>query len=157
MIGVAIEWLLLWALWIVFAGSAGVHELAVGAVGAAIGTAVSRAARATKLAIFRPGPAWLLALPRLPLLVASDAALLMVGLVRWAIGKPMDGRLFELPLDVRGLDPASASYRALVTTFTSLPPNTYVIDMDIEHGKVLVHRLVPTHRRPQLVLPEVRQ
>ncbi len=155
--GLAAEWALLWALWLLCAGSAGSGELLVGAIAAAVGTLVSRLARATKLAAFRPHPIWMRGMVRLPLLVARDAVLLVVGLVHRATGRRSSGRLFELALDASGHDPSSASYRALVTTFTSLPPNTFVIDIDLARRAALVHRLVPTGVRPSLIAPGWRR
>ncbi len=148
-----VEWALLLVLWFLFAGSINGGELLVGTVAAAIGLGLSRAARATRLAAFRPHPRWLLVAWRLPLLVAHDAALLVVGLGRRLLGRPVNGRVHEVPLDVAGRDPSSATYRALVTAFTSMPPNAYVIDIDVERRVAILHRLVSTGRRPELVLP----
>ncbi len=141
-----VEWALLWGLWIVFAGSASAAELAIGLAAAVAATAVSRLARATRLAAFRPRPAWLLETWRLPFQTLRDSALLVEALRRRLIGGRTAGRFHEVPFDVTGDDPASAAYRAVVIAFRSVPPNLYVIATDASRGTALVHELVPAGR-----------
>jgi multisubunit Na+/H+ antiporter MnhE subunit len=144
LVPVALTWLVLLGLWMLLSGSLVVSELVVGAVGATIGAGAFEAVRRQGLARFRPRARWLRRAWRLPYRVFWDA-----WIVSWAVLKgmvlrrPVRGRFREVPFRTGGTDARSSARRTLVTLAASLSANAYVVDLDTENGKLLIHELVP--------------
>jgi multisubunit Na+/H+ antiporter MnhE subunit len=136
-------WVGLTGLYLLFAGTLNAQEIAAGLVAAAIAaTGVTAAGRSEEPWAYRWS--WLRKLLRLLWEVPRDAV--RVSRAAWravVLRQPIEGRFEVVPFEPGGDDPHSATRRALVTIGISLPPNSFVIDIDRQHSSILVHKLVP--------------
>jgi hypothetical protein len=123
-------------LWLLLVGTnAGSEEVGGAVAAAAAGSFRSAVAGAKTRRIATPLD-WLPRLRRVPWLVLRGAGVLLRALVRSRAG---GFRAVSYP--VRGDRPAPAGRRALLTFAGSLPPSSYVVDVDQERGTALVHDL----------------
>jgi multisubunit Na+/H+ antiporter MnhE subunit len=141
-----IAWALLFALWMALAGTLAPSEIVAGSAGAAIAATAVEVVRRQGLARFRPDPAWLRYLWRLPWRTLKEFGLVMGVLWRMvALRRRVGGRFVSLPFPVGGNDGRSSARRALFTAGASFAPNSYVVDFDRAEGRVLVHQLAPPY------------
>ncbi|MDB5070822.1 MAG: hypothetical protein JWM87_1933 [Candidatus Eremiobacteraeota bacterium] len=112
----------------------GVAIAALAAVGAVSALAVCGDRYAIRLSA-------LLALPKLAASVVRDTFVVSGALVRVLLGHAPEDRLEEIPFDPGGDDARSAASRALTVASTSAAPTSIVVDVDVERGVLLVHRL----------------
>ena len=92
---------------------------------------------------FRPELRWSRHLFALPGQVALDAALLLRGIGRGILPhRRVPGKFRVLPFRAGSSGASDTERRALVTALGSLAPNTYVIHIDRERDRLLVHQLV---------------
>jgi multisubunit Na+/H+ antiporter MnhE subunit len=139
-------WLLLFALWMLLAGTVAISEIVVGVVGAAIAATAVEVVRRQRLVRFRPDPRWLRYLWRVPWQTLKE-----FGLVMWTLWRVMvlrrraRGRFVALRFPVGGSDSRSAARRAVFTAGASFAPNTYVVDFERDEGVVVVHQLAPPY------------
>jgi len=130
------------------AGTGEWAEWVAGASAAAAGTTALMAV-AAEVSPFRPGAGSLGFLVRLPGRAAADCLRVLRALARaLATGRALAGAWVEVPFDAGGDDPASAARRALVLGAGSLPPNTLMVAIEPEAGRLLAHRLVPAAGLP---------
>ena len=85
-----------------------------------------------------PTPRTLLGLVRPLRDVPRDLLLLTRVLVRRSAP---DARTVRVPFAATGRDPRDAAERAVAVIGGSIAPNTIVVEVDEEHGELLVHRL----------------
>lgn len=143
----ALTWLALLGLWMVLSGALVFSELVVGMVGAAIATMAIEIVRRRGHVRFQPRARWIRRAWRLPIRVFTEG-----WMVSWAVivalvrRRRVTGRFREVPFPTGGTDPRSSARRALVTLATSLPANSYVVDLDPENDTILIHELQPRPR-----------
>lgn len=136
------------ALWL---GCAAIEAILIGKidsqetpVGVAI-AAVAAAAAVSALAVcgdrYAVRLSVLLALPKLGVSVVRDTMVVSVALIRALFGGAPDDRLETIRFDPGGDDAQSAASRALTVASASAAPNSIVVDVNVDRGVLLVHRL----------------
>jgi hypothetical protein len=65
-----------------------------------------------------------------------------------ALREEVDGAFRVIHFDAGGDDAHSVARRALVVAGVSLPPNSFVVSIDAERGRLLIHNLVPPAHSP---------
>jgi multisubunit Na+/H+ antiporter MnhE subunit len=136
-------WVLCAALWLALVDRVPLDELLTGVVAAAIGATAAVLVRQQRRVVLRPRARWLLRVWRPALSMVRDLRPLAGALVRRGIlRRAGTGTVHELSLDVTGDDPAAHAYRVLTATYGSAGPNTIVLDIDPEAGKLYAHELV---------------
>jgi multisubunit Na+/H+ antiporter MnhE subunit len=131
-------WLVLCGLWLLYVGQHTKENALAGAIAATI--AVGFAALLARLGLYLFGLDVRLlgrAAP-LPWHVVRDFAVVAAALLR---GRP-SGRFVEVDAPAR-----SAGDRALLGLLGSVAPNAYVVDVDPDRGRALVHELDPGRSR----------
>jgi multisubunit Na+/H+ antiporter MnhE subunit len=136
-------WLALLLLWMLYVDLLDVHELAVGAVAAAIGATAVDVVRRQRMLRVRLKLRWLGRAWRLPVRMIEDfGSLVRVLWDRLVRGRHVRGSFRRVPVDGRGNDGRSVARRALLIAAGSFAPNVYVIDLRPGASSALVHRLV---------------
>ncbi|HZD04204.1 MAG TPA: Na+/H+ antiporter subunit E [Longimicrobiales bacterium] len=134
---------LLWLLWWGLAHPADPWDLAVGGLAAALAAALVEAAHGVDPARFR-----LETVPRglvlgLPRALLRDVVRLALRLWDDLLGDEREGAFRTVPFDANGGDVTSDSERTLVTFAVSVLPNSFVLGIDRDSGRILVHELEP--------------
>jgi multisubunit Na+/H+ antiporter MnhE subunit len=143
---VAIEWIVLYVLWLLYVGQLSPSELITGALAAILAAVASEAVRGQNLARFYPATHWVFLLGRLPLDVLRDCGRLTQALFRSLfLSTPPASNFREIEFPGGGDDARSDARRALAGGALSLPPNSYVIGIDRERNRILLHNLIPAH------------
>ena len=125
-------WVALAGIWLLYVGQHTKENAVAGAVAAAV--AVGFGLLLARLGLYRFGfhARGLARVAPLPWHVLRDFGLVTLALLR---GRP-GGRFVELELHAR-----SAGDRALAGLLASVAPNAYVVDLDPEERRALVHEL----------------
>ncbi len=99
---------------------------------------------------FRFRAKWVLVIARkVPTKAILDCGRVFLALWRYMrLREPIEGHIASMPFQAGGDDPESAARRALVLILISLTPNTVSIGVDRKQGRLLVHQLVPTNKKP---------
>jgi multisubunit Na+/H+ antiporter MnhE subunit len=138
-------WVLCAALWLALVDRVPLDELVTGVVAAALGATAAVLVRQQRRVVIRTRARWVLLAWRPALAMVRDLRPLAVALLRRGIlRRAGTGTVHELDLGATGDDPTSHAYRVLTATYGSAGPNTIVLDVDREAGKVYAHQLVET-------------
>ena len=145
-------WLLWWVgwfwLWMLLVADLSGLEWIAAAVAATIAATLSEAARAAAgvhprlpLALLRKGLA-------IPLAIFADFGVLTYALARAVIRREtVGGRYLARPFDPGAKStPAGIAGRAWTIYLSGISPNAYVVDIDLDANRVLLHDLVPWRR-----------
>ncbi|MGH9397328.1 MAG: hypothetical protein ACRD18_10830 [Terriglobia bacterium] len=131
-------------LWFVFVGTPSWAEFCVGIAAGVITALAATGIRRRNFGIFRPYARWLLEAWHLPGAVMYDygvlASVLFSGIFK---GKKKVGFFKVVKYSAGGADSRSAARRALAITMASLPPNSLVIDIDVQKHFMLIHQVRP--------------
>lgn len=142
-------WLGFLPLYLLLAASLSWQEIIAGVVLAGVAAlAVTATCRAGSLH-FHPHWRWLHHFRHLPGRVLADCAVVAAALARALIRREkIEGAFRTIPFDPGGDDAESAARRALVTAGACIAPNSYVVAVDRERGRLLLHQLVPSAQPP---------
>ena len=142
-------WLALFWLWFLLVGEWNREEWVAAAIAAAIAASLAELARA-RTGFASPLPLRAFAdLPQVLGMVVVD-----FGIVIWALlasiarRRVVRGELVSRELERGAAAAAGAGPRAWTSLAASYSPNAYVVDIDAETRRVLLHDLVP-HRRSE--------
>jgi multisubunit Na+/H+ antiporter MnhE subunit len=129
-----LAWAVLLGLWQLYVGQTTTQTTIAGVVAA--GLAVGAGALLARLGLYRFGlePRRLRRAATLPWDVVRDFGIVTLALTR---GRPK-GAFREVDVPAR-----TAGDRALVGLLGSIAPNAYVVDVDRDRGRALVHELDP--------------
>jgi len=142
---VAIEWIVLFLLWLLYVGQWSRAELITGAAAALLAATASEAVRGQNLARFYPATHWVFLLGRLPLDVLRDCGRLTQVFFRWLFfATPPASDFSEVEFPGEGDDARADARRALAGGALSLPPNSFVIGIDRQRNRILLHNLTPS-------------
>jgi Na+/H+ ion antiporter subunit len=142
---IALWWLSLFGLWLLFVGTREQYELIAGACAAAAGAVFAEVLRSQRLLRFRFEPRWAAKAAAVPWRVVRDFGILVRALfLHVARVRPIRSSYVAVPFPGGGSDPASAGRRALATLLGTVSPNGIVIDIDPERDVALRHDLVPS-------------
>ena len=147
MIAVARAWIVWWVLcaglYLVLVDRTPTDELVVGAVVAAISATGAVLVRQRRVVRLRPQRQWARDAPRALLGLVADLPLLVR--VLWQRGvRRAEGRgvTVERPFPAGAVeDPDAAARRVGAQMIGSLAPSTVVIDVDVDRGVLIEHRL----------------
>ena len=142
----------LFVLWLLFVGTASDWMEWIGGVfAAAIGATAAEVVREQGLLAFRADRQRLRMLPSRLWLVVVEFGVLAAELVRQLLRPRVERGAFSVvEFPAGGERRVDRGRRALVAAIGSLAPNTLVVDVDEEHGRLLVHELVPRRIRDEL-------
>jgi hypothetical protein len=127
------------ALWLLYVGEYTHVELAAAIVAAALVFAWSELVRRQGLARFRIEREWAVRAAKTPLKMIPDFVRVLATLPRVRQGS---FRAVDFPAG--GDDPTSAGRRAIATYFGSFTPTTVVVNIDVDHGEILLHDFPPS-------------
>ena len=129
-----VSFTILFGIWLLLAGSVAWHEVVVGLAAAGVATVISELVRGQEHPRIWPHARWFLELWALPWEILSGCWVVASALIR---GEP--GLLHEVPFESGGDDRRSSARRAMAIAFTSISPNSMIIDIDRERGVMLIH------------------
>lgn len=131
-----IEFVVLFALWLLFVFQLKASESLVGVIAAAIGATAVEAVRGCEHPHFLPDLRWVLDFRHVPLRILRDSWLL----VR-TLGSKRSGRFRTRTFNSGGNDSRSVARRVLSTLYETLPPGSIVIGIDRRRNEMLLHVL----------------
>jgi len=140
----AVEFVLLVGLWMLFVSTLSRAEFVAGLVAAAIASFADAVLKSQGFAKFRPRATWLLLATWEVWYSLSGTWAIMVALAKRVAGKKSEAQFRAVKFDAGGDDGESWARRALVTMYTTIPPNFVVIGIDRDHDLMLVHQVSPT-------------
>jgi multisubunit Na+/H+ antiporter MnhE subunit len=133
-----IEFVGLFALWLLFVFQLKASESLVGLIAAGLGATAVEAVRGCEHPHFLPDLRWVLEFRHVPLRILRDSWLLVRNL-----GRP-DGRFRTRTFNSGGNDSRSVARRVLSTLYETLPPGSIVIGIDRRRNEMLLHVLGET-------------
>jgi len=136
-------WVLSAALWLALVDRTPPAELATGAVVAAVAATGAVLVRRQRERLTRVRPVWLLRWLRASAGLVTDLPLLLAVLWRRGVLRRAEhGRIVESPfVATEADDPVAAGDRAAAQAVGSLAPSGVVIDIDVDRGVIVEHRL----------------
>ncbi len=136
-------WAIAFSVWMISLSAAPLQEYLL-AVACALPCAVAAfGARRAFEASWTLRPGWLKPMLALPAIILSDAAQVLLAVVR--PGQP-GGRFTTVRTGAVDDVPEARSRRAVATVLMSVTPGSYVLDADPDNGDLMVHALA--HRGP---------
>lgn len=136
-------WVLMMGLWVAVDDSLESDELLAGAGAAALAALAAELLTRQARVRLRIRPRWLIAALRLPWEVARDTCVVFGALARLLLRREQpDSEWTRVPVRYGDDSPLGQTRRLLLTGARSLPPNTFVADLDAERDVMVVHRLV---------------
>ena len=144
--------LLIWGffllLWLTFVFQVTAAELMAGSAAAALATLGIELTLRSESLCFHPKLHWILQARHLPAAIAHDLWTMSLDLGRLCSRKPPQSELVSTTLIAAPEKCEAAAQRALAVFFTSMTPNSVVVDCDRESNLMLVHVLTPAPLPP---------
>ncbi len=144
----AISWAFLFALYCLLVGKLAPSEILTGGFVAGIAAIAAAAVREQSEIHYATKWSWLAHFARLPVKVLCDCFVVLAAVCRRPFLARGSGRSAEFEFNPGNDHPESKARRALVTAGVSLAPNSFVIGIDRENHRLLVHELVPARDAP---------
>ncbi len=142
-IPLVLSWLLLAAVWVVLSGDGSPGNVAAALLAAAGAVWLGEAARRANAVVARPSASWWRTAARLPRLAGRDAGGLAAALWRrLAHGEELPGAFRAVPYERVGRNPSERTHRTLATMAISLLPNSYVLGIDPDEERIVVHEMI---------------
>lgn len=139
-----IEWFIALALWLCFTFSLSAAEFLIGAACATLTVIAFELVLRAQPFCFRPTPAMLGQIVKLPGLILNGLAALLIVLWNRMRGAPGESLFRLVPFRATGSTPKEAAQRALVTSFSTTPPNSIVVGIDRNRQQILLHQVKKT-------------
>ncbi|MFN2475003.1 MAG: Na+/H+ antiporter subunit E [Chthoniobacterales bacterium] len=136
-------WAALLAVYLLLASNVTLGEVAVGGVAGLVATLAITAVRAQSGARFAMKAAWWRPLATLPLRALSDSLLVLRAICRRPFRQRGSGRFAEREFNPGNDHALSKTRCALVTAAISFAPNSFVLGVDCDRRRLLIHELVP--------------
>jgi hypothetical protein len=130
-------WVVLFWLWLAFAGEWNRIEWVAAAIAATVTTVIAEVVRRQRLLRFRFSRRWLRELVGVPLQILVDCGVVLAALPR----RPR-GVFRERDSGPKGRSAEAAGRAAFLTLASGFSPNAYVVDVDRDSGSVRLHDLV---------------
>ena len=143
---VILVWVALAALWLLIQGEWNAIQLYAAASAATLSLVVGLVVRRSALPSWRVETRWLRRALWIPWQVVKEFGYVTLFLLRRG-----EGEFRTVSFPAGGARPAERGRRAFVAFATGYSPNSYVVDVDEEHGEVLVHLLRPVPSGEELV------
>ena len=130
-------------LWLMLISALVPEEEALGVLASALAATAAVAVNRQGLFRFRPRLGWLLAARVLPGRTIRETGLVLGALFRQlAGGRPARGQFRSIPVSLPDDPDRAATKRALLTAGLSFPPNSYVLEIDVDRELMLAHQLI---------------
>ena len=138
-------WLLAFALWMVHVDSPKLPEIVAGVIVATVAATGTELARGQRVAGIAVRPSFLAHAWRVVLRALPDIGRLIAAAFSQSVRpRAARGRVVALRFPHGGEEPEENGRRALAQALGSLAPNTIVVGVDPERGRLIAHQLVPT-------------
>jgi multisubunit Na+/H+ antiporter MnhE subunit len=142
--GYFVKWLIFAAIWFLFVYQTSVWEALTAAGAAALTLYALEEARKHEPLRFRPRAHWVGQAWRLPKLVAVDIWILTKALGQHMAGQRKQGSFQLIPFQSPTRGPRGAAQRALVVLYGTTPPNSVVVEFNMQESYLMVHQLKET-------------
>jgi multisubunit Na+/H+ antiporter MnhE subunit len=139
----ALTWISQLVLWLAFADSIGIRELAIGATVAGAATLATALFRRHTNERYRFRPLYLRQFVHVPKTIAVDTGVLLRAVVMCLLGRRVPANIVAVPFRVGGNGPSSHGRRALSLTYLTLAPNTIVLGFWPERQLLIFHSVLP--------------
>ncbi len=136
-------WIAGFLAWLLFTCTFKLWEMLFGLACALLGAVGAEAARSAGVVKFRPKLSWVLEGWRLPWYVLQGCAQILWVMFKVVV-KPEPSVLRSVVYDSGGEDASSAARRALTVTYTTMPPNFVILDIDRNQRAMIVHQVSQT-------------
>ncbi len=136
-------WMAGFLAWLLFTDTFKLWELLFGAAAALLGAIGTEAVRSADVVRFRPRLRWILEGWRLPWYLMHGCAQILWVMFKGLV-KHEPSVLRSVVYDGGGEDAASAARRALTVTYTTMPPNFVILDIDRTKNVMIVHQVSET-------------
>src|SRR3954451_13260025 len=137
-------WLILGALWLLYQGEWNAIEIYAATAAGALSVVVALLLRKHTLPAVRVERRSLVRAARIPWQVVREFGIVSAFLARALLARRVpEGEFRALSFPAGGSRPADRGRRAFIALATGYSPNSYVLDVDEEEGRVLVHVLSP--------------
>jgi hypothetical protein len=133
-------WVVLFWLWLAFAGEWNWIEWAAAAIAASAGATIAAVVRAQRELRFSFRRAWLREAAGVPRAIVVDCVVVLAELRK---GSRFEGAFQSRPTGPVGDSAEAAGRAAFLAIAACYSPNAYVVDVDRSSGDVLTHALVP--------------
>lgn len=140
----AVEFALLFLLWMLFVSQIKRAEVYVGIAVALVGALADQLVKHEDAISFRPRLSQALLIFSEPYYAITGSAALLKALWRKFTGKPSEAQFRAIAYDAGGDDPQSQARRCLTVAYLTIPPNSIIVAIDRERGQMLVHQISPT-------------
>lgn len=146
-----VAWVAWWTtcfwLWFLLVGEWNRIEIVAAACAATVAATIGEVARVRGQVRARVPLVWIRRAATVPLAIFTDFGVIVWALVASVARRQVvRGAFRSRSFPAGGDDPASAGTRAWVEVMATYSPNAYVIDIDVERGRVLLHDLVPSRQ-----------
>ena len=140
-----LAWLFAYALWLIHTDSPKLPELLAGVIVATIAATGTELVRRQRVAGIALRASFLRRAWRVVANVVPDVGRLTVAAFNQLVRpEPVRGRTVARPFPHGGEEPPEIARRALAQALGSLDPNTIVVGVVPERGRLIAHQLVPT-------------
>lgn len=137
-------WVALFAIYLLLvAGSLSAEEAVAGGGVALVAAVALSVVRAHSGVSYTMRAAWWKPLATVPWSALRDCAVVLGAICGRPLQTSAGGHFIEREMDPGSHDIESKSRRALVLAAVSLPPNSFVLTIDRERRRLLLHELVP--------------
>ncbi len=138
----SVQFAVLLVVWLLFVDSQVWSEIVVGIGAAILAATAGEAVRRQEPPRFFPEARWVMEIRRVPARILGDCVLLARNLWRTVFtNEPAAGSFVAVPFGPGRERKGSPARRALAILYTTLPPNSIVIGIDRQRGRMLVHVL----------------
>jgi len=140
----AVEWIILFGLWMLFVSMTKRQEIIGGIIAALIAAVADATIKSTEFAKFKPRLEWLPLIFWEAWYALEGTWQIIVALVKHLAGKKSEAQLVSVPMITGGDDAESWARRTLMIAYMTIPPTSIVLGIDHEKGCMLVHEVSPT-------------
>jgi len=128
--------------WLLFTGTLASWELLLGAASSLLGAIGTEAARSAGVVRFRPRLSWIVQAWRLPWYAVRDS-FQVLWIAATSTFRPRPSILRSVVFDGGGADAAAQARRALAVTYSTVPANTIVLEIDAAKEVMVLHQIAP--------------
>ncbi len=145
----AVEFLILFGLWMLFVSQTQTNEIVAGIAAALIGAVADGVLKAEGYAKFKPRFKWLLLITWEVWYVLAGTWAVMLALARRMVGMESQAQFRAVKFEAGGDDAESWARRSLVTAYMTIPPDSIILGVDRNTKLMLVHEIAP-RRTPEI-------
>lgn len=142
-VDVSVEFVYLFALWLLFVSKIERAEMYTGLAVALVGTLADQIVKQQDVISFRPRLKQLVLAIMEPYYVITGTASVFKALARRLAGLRSEAQFRAVGYDAGGDDGTSQARRALTVAYLTIPPASIVVGIDREDDQMLIHLISP--------------